>query len=824
MYADYILFAVAALLALLAVVLVFYLLRSRKKSREDLRILRETTQKVDLMTTMKQTAVRTKGGETTQLLTELLPESATELLVDGEGLASDCPPLDTGLELSCLQGKYILLQEIHGGGMSRIFKARHATLGNEWIVKYVDGRHAALANEEHVLKQLNHISLPQIIDVFHSDTGTFLVERYIEGYTLREIMDTNEHISQGLICDWAEQLAQVLGYLHRLEIPIIHCDLKPSNIMVTHDNKLVLIDFGISKRQGISEQAVGITYGYAAPEQFRGDLNDVGRATVKARFGTLPEAQLNWNTDERTDIYSLGVILYELAVGEIPLLERFAGIRQLVSPTLAELICKCLEIDPESRYQTTGELLSAIERVKETHLKIARSLTLRYVLAAVLAAAVLGSVTTGATGAFVNQRENLCVLSMDPNMVVVTEQQTTQLLIHKNIPGGAEKILRPDQIQWSYPAENVARIEGDCLVGLNQGNTTIYGKYRNKMIEVNVKVVAPAKELTDISLRYRGDASVAIFAGNGVREHTDGSFDSCSFVSPESIYQSTNGTILLSDSGKIRKLTGGQTETIDFDPPYITAAILRSHGDNIYFVTDPWQDSEGSTYGLVKMNAQGAEFLFSADAVFTTIRDFECASDGNIWMIQENIGTGQTTLNTINAETGEYKMTCAVPASTCDLAFDAQDNLYLAVSEEGSILRLNAGSNHLSYFAGVKGQRHWIDGAIMKFYQPMRLAIQENQLYVLDYDVIRCVTIEGDGAIFCETIAGIPSTDSNPGRTGGEGANIVFPASRLADLTVTADGTLLLTDPKHSILYSIDSKYNLATSNGFDVSDRHLGV
>lgn len=123
-------------------------------------------------------------------------------------------------------------------------------------------------------------------------------------------------ISEGLICDWALQLAQVLNYLHNLETPIIPCDLKPSNIMVTHDNRLVLIDFGISKRQGIDERSIGLTYRYAAPEQFKPSTARSER--VQTRFGVLPPEHGSRQIDPRTDFYSTGVILYELAVGDTP--------------------------------------------------------------------------------------------------------------------------------------------------------------------------------------------------------------------------------------------------------------------------------------------------------------------------------------------------------------------------------------------------------------------------------------------------------------------------------------------------------------------------
>jgi len=117
-----------------------------------------------------------------------------------------------------LEGKYEIIEEIHGGAMSRIFKAKNIKLGNEWIIKYVSNKNAELANEEHILKKLNHINLPQIIDIFRNDDGIFIVERFVEGFSLDKVLNVSRgKIGQNLSLEWAEQLSQVLVYLHNLE-------------------------------------------------------------------------------------------------------------------------------------------------------------------------------------------------------------------------------------------------------------------------------------------------------------------------------------------------------------------------------------------------------------------------------------------------------------------------------------------------------------------------------------------------------------------------------------------------------------------------------
>ena len=225
MYLDYILLSLGGALLLMAVSLMAVLIRSRKRSLNYQRMLSEETERLDVLTTLRQSHTVDAKTDFTETITEPWEQgiAETELLPETESVFQPGPyeklKLDTGLDLSPLEGKYELLQEIHGGGMSRIFLARSVKLGSEWIVKFV--KRAELAQEAEVLKRLNHISLPQIIDIFQTAQGTFLVERYIEGYTLSEVLALGQEIKESQVCDWGLQLAQVLRYLHTLPTPII---------------------------------------------------------------------------------------------------------------------------------------------------------------------------------------------------------------------------------------------------------------------------------------------------------------------------------------------------------------------------------------------------------------------------------------------------------------------------------------------------------------------------------------------------------------------------------------------------------------------------
>lgn len=820
MYIDQILFTVSAVLLLLFIVLLIVLIKTRRSSQEGMRFLHGDTQRIGVVNTLRQTNAAksteplsgTPGSPETEVLpqaaTEILPQAVTETLPQDLTLplgmdtsAQQDAAVGAGLDLQPLRGKYTLLKEIHAGGMSRVFLARNDKLGNTWIVKFLDGHHAELTNEAEVMKKLNHISLPQIVDIFSTSQGTLLVESFVEGITLESVLRSGQDISEAQIADWGLQLAQVLRYLHGLDTPIIHCDLKPSNIMVTHDDRLVLIDFGISKRQGFQDRPMGITYRYAAPEQFRG-VGGVEKI-IRWRFGSLPPDYTQWSIDERTDLYSTGVILYELVNGRIPEQGKTDGIRGQASAYFTGVIQKCLQIRPEDRVQTADELVSALEQVGEQRLHFVRALTLRKIAAVCCGVFLSGSLVTSASAAYVYRQETMATVSLEPGSAVITVQQGVPLQITKTPLNGEPVWLAPEKIRWSYSSDNIAQIDGERLVGLNIGETTLYGQYRDKRVELNVVVTQPAAETAAISLQYRDDWSAAVYAGDGNRETRDGSLAACSFVSPEGLDWDGH-TLYLTDSGTIRKIQEGQVTTFNLEPGYVTADRVRGWGGDIFVLTGPWEEETGeSYYGFVRISGNRAEFLYYTDAAWSVIADIAFDSAGVLWYVQQNLGTGMTTLNRLDTGSLDSAWAADLPDGVRGMAFDENDTLYLTVPEQGVILRLGKGETSWSYFAGIEGQRDMIDGAVPCFYRPTSLAARDGALYVLDFDTVRKVTIDGKGALFTETLAGFPTADTNPEVVLGDGIQAVLPASELASITVDGGGRVLLSDPKNSVIYQI---------------------
>jgi len=176
----------------------------------------------------------------------------------------------------------------------------------------------------------------------------------------------NMKLSEAVLTHWFGQMAQALNYLHNMRpTPVYHLDLKPSNIIITHDNTPILIDFGISRHFGENTHDVlMLTADYAAPEQFGEFIPVKHMQGVADRFGALPPEARSWRIDARTDIYSLGVIIFELATGQMPTQNNLSSLNNFISHELSNIIIKCISVNPATRYGHASELLEALRRVK----------------------------------------------------------------------------------------------------------------------------------------------------------------------------------------------------------------------------------------------------------------------------------------------------------------------------------------------------------------------------------------------------------------------------------------------------------------------------
>ena len=252
-------------------------------------------------------------------------------------------------------GKYEILTEVGRGGMSIVYLALDRNLGRQWAVKEIQkeirGRNnevyvQSALNESDMLKTLDHPALPRIVDIVETPETINIVMDYIPGESMDAVLQRDGAMPYEQVLDYAKQLCEVMGYLHSQNPPIIYRDMKPNNVKVL-DGRLRVFDFGIARTYKVDRtrdtENIG-TRGYAAPEAFLSD----------------------WQTDARSDIYSLGITLYYMITGKSPadVVAQNYPIRHW-NPALnggfEAIIQKCIATDPNDRFQSCAELMSALE-------------------------------------------------------------------------------------------------------------------------------------------------------------------------------------------------------------------------------------------------------------------------------------------------------------------------------------------------------------------------------------------------------------------------------------------------------------------------------
>ena len=247
--------------------------------------------------------------------------------------------------------------------MGVVYKAQDTKLERLAALKFLPPHLAAseqdkarFAQEAKAAAALSHPNVCSIYDIQEHDGQMFIVMEYVEGQTLR---DKKQNFSIKQVIDIGIQLADGLATAH--EHGIVHRDIKPENIMVRKDGIVQIMDFGLAKLRGVTRltkegSTVG-TVGYMSPEQVQG-----------------------FDTDHRTDIFSLGVVLYELLAGQSPFRgvhetaifydivnvdpAPVSSLRQEVDPALDAIILECLAKEPDDRYQSAKEVTKELKRFK----------------------------------------------------------------------------------------------------------------------------------------------------------------------------------------------------------------------------------------------------------------------------------------------------------------------------------------------------------------------------------------------------------------------------------------------------------------------------
>ncbi len=261
-------------------------------------------------------------------------------------------------------GKYLIIDKIAKGGMSNVYKVQHPTLESFMILKQlnlkgVEGVVERFKREARIMFNFRSENIVQVYDHFKEGSSYYIVMEYIDGLGLDKVIQTKRHITNEAAVLILMEICKGLKYAH--DKGVIHRDIKPANILISKDGEIKLTDFGIAKSEEDDTDGLtlkGTTLGtpsYMAPEQIS-DSKDV---------------------DKRADIFSLGVLFYQMLTGKLPFASDMAAktialiekgkytkprrINPHIPPKIQSIVRKMIRKKAKSRY---GDLLSVIEKLR----------------------------------------------------------------------------------------------------------------------------------------------------------------------------------------------------------------------------------------------------------------------------------------------------------------------------------------------------------------------------------------------------------------------------------------------------------------------------
>lgn len=254
--------------------------------------------------------------------------------------------------------RFVIIEEINRGSMGIVYKAKDNALDEIVAIKVLNEALNSdpiaidrFKREARAARRLSHPNIVRIHDLGENKGKKFISMEYIEGKDLKKIIRTEGKTPNERFIHYIKQICEALHYAHSLGI--IHRDIKPANIIITENNRIKIADFGIAKiTQTADATRLGVVMGtplYMPPEQIEGKP-----------------------TDGRSDIYSLGIVMYEMLTGSPPFTEGNIDYHHIhskppkmvdVNPRLEEIVMKCIEKNPDNRYQSAKELLDDLEKV-----------------------------------------------------------------------------------------------------------------------------------------------------------------------------------------------------------------------------------------------------------------------------------------------------------------------------------------------------------------------------------------------------------------------------------------------------------------------------
>ncbi|PID84954.1 MAG: hypothetical protein CSB13_10510 [Chloroflexi bacterium] len=278
-------------------------------------------------------------------------------------------------ELRTLNGRYRLLERIGSGGMAAVYRAQDLRLGRFVAIKML---HESLTSDDNFLRNfqqeahaaanLTHPNIVTVHDIGQDGHRHYIVMEFIDGQTLKQLIraqnqkETYLPISRTL--DLTIQICKGLGYAHRANL--VHCDMKPQNVLVTRDDRVKVADFGIARAISEASQQLGDSQVWGTPQYFS------------------PEQASGESPTPSSDVYGIGVIMFEMLTGHLPFTAESPTALALKhlqetppsviesNPTvprqLDQIVQKLLAKEPTARYRTAGQLGRVLQTYRDKSL------------------------------------------------------------------------------------------------------------------------------------------------------------------------------------------------------------------------------------------------------------------------------------------------------------------------------------------------------------------------------------------------------------------------------------------------------------------------
>lgn len=379
--------------------------------------------------------------------------------------------------------KYQLLNKIYESAISQIFVVREYTTKELYTLKAIN-KNTEFCWDLDAMKNIDHPKIAHVIDVQTTEKYIYMLKEYINGLTLEEYAKKIGLLSEETVLEIAMELCEILGYFHSLKpSPIIYRDLKPANLIITESGEIRLIDLD-SVRQYKKDSKKDTFYigteGFASPEQFG--------------FS---------QTDNRTDIYTLGTTLYYLITGKRPENDKFRlislrNLRRDISDSLIRIIEKCTAFNPENRYQSIDELKDDLLKLNNKGFWSKSTQVLyglfRKTYVKVLSLVLISAITVMAYYAVTENKKNNALNALDKsNMSKATNQSALTLNRDKEETG--------DKSQTSTTLDNSAGIE-DANQQISE-NSKVFSFNKTTIIETFWSGDVPQKLPVDFVEHYK---------------------------------------------------------------------------------------------------------------------------------------------------------------------------------------------------------------------------------------------------------------------------------------------------------------------------------